>query len=188
MNINKNLAIAGIAGIGAGIGATITALIMTKDCQRMIEKNIEENKELNQKLEEMKTDMVQAKQQYEECKAQIETASTEASKMKTAIVNEFNTIATNTNAYQENLRKVSKVSIQIMKEELGKMVNQAQKDIDGIKQEILDKIKQDDIEDNNDNDSDDVTEKMINQIDQDTGKATFKNSNVKNRRRKKKNV
>lgn len=178
MNIKKGIMVAATAAIGAGLGSITTALIMTRQCHNMMEYNKEENEEIRKELENLKADVKKADKAFNTYKEKVEFCDKEAKEMHTAIIEGFRNLAQEGKTYQQDLRNVSKASIDLMKKELKDMLNRAEADINNKKQDILvsitEKITEDSNNKNNDNNDDDITKKMIDQIETDTGKTTKK--------------
>ena len=193
MNLKKNLILGAITAGAASLGATATAIIMTRECHKMMESNKIENEEIKKELEENKKEMEQIKLNVERAtkafdtyKEKIQFADNEAKKMHTAMLEGFKSLANQGRTYQEDLKNVSKTSIDLMKKELKQVLMQAQAEVKEVAKEITEELtgelakeiasnKQEIIS----KDTDDITEKMINQIDQDTGKITIKKKGKK---------
>lgn len=176
MNIKKGIMVAATAAIGAGLGSITTALVMTKQCHNMMEYNKEENEEIRKELENLKADVKKADKAFNTYKEKVEFCDKEAKEMHTAIIEGFRNLAQEGKTYQQDLRNVSKASIDFIKKELKDMLNKAETDIDNKKQDVLVSITEKIMEGNNSNDNndDDITKKMIDQIETDTGKTTKK--------------
>ncbi len=176
MNIKKGIMVAATAAIGAGLGSITTALIMTRQCHDMMEYNKEESEEIKRQIENLKADVKKADKAFNTYKEKVEFCDKEAKEMHTAIIEGFRNLAQEGKTYQQDLRNVSKASIDLMKKELKDMLNKAEMDIDNKKQDVLVSITEKIMEGNNgnDNDDDDITKKMIDQIETDTGKTTKK--------------
>ena len=175
MNIKKGIMVAATAAIGAGLGSITTALIMTRQCHDMMECNKEESEEIKRQIENLKADVKKADKAFNTYKEKVEFCDKEAKEMHTAIIEGFRNLAQEGKTYQQDLRNVSKASIDLMKKELKDMLNKAEMDIDNKKQDVLVSITKKIMEGNNGNDNDDdITKKMIDQIETDTGKTTKK--------------
>lgn len=175
MNIKKGIMVATTAAIGAGLGSITTALIMTKQCHNMMEYNKGESEEIKKQIENLKADVKRADKAFNTYKEKVEFCDKEAKEMHAATIEGFRNLAQEGKIYQQDLRNVSKASIDLMKKELKDMLIKAEMDIDNKKQDAIVSITKKIMEGNNGNNSDDdITKKMVDQIETDTGKITKK--------------
>lgn len=187
MNIKKGLILTTIAGIGAGAGSIVTALMMTKQCHEMMEENKKVNEEVNGKLEKINLDVIKAQSAFETYKEKIIFFDEEAKKMHEGAIEAFRRLAEEGRNCDKEIKNVSNGSIELMKRELKRMLNEAEKEIDSKKKSTVDEmsnalnqmeamidILNNGIEEPDNNNGSDTTIKMIEQIETDNGKINKK--------------
>lgn len=186
MSLKDKLILGTVAGVGAGIGSIATALMITKKCHEMMENNNKQSEEIKQQIEELKKDVEAADKAFNTYKNNIVTCNKEAKNMHEAVIDAFKKLAETGKACGQEIHQLRNSSIELIKKELIESVNRARKDIDNSKDgainEIFNSIK--DLEDKSKNaqkvvkkkqiNEDDVTEKMIHQIENDNGRQTKK--------------
>lgn len=188
MSIKKGLIVGLGAGLGAGLGSIVTALMMTKQCHEMMEYNKKESEEINIKINELNAKVELAETAFNTYKDKVEFCDKEAKEMHTAISGAFRTLAQEGKSYQKDIQKVSSASIELIKKELKSMLSEANNEIDNKKKETVDEMTDtleqlkfmfgtlnDGIQNEKHNViEDDITEKMIEQLESDNGRTSKK--------------
>lgn len=181
MNAKKGLILGAVAGLGASIGSITTALIMTKECHNMMEINKAESKKIKDDMDKINADIHRAENAFNTYKEKIELYDKETKELYNATLQGFKGLAEQGKIHQSNLKKVSDASIELIKKELKIILNEAKVEIDDKKKETVNEMS-DTLEQLKfmignfneimKNDKEDITiiEKMIKQVDTDTGK------------------